>query len=133
MYASRTDAVDALMCKELRKGLGLGDTAKGWSPGRRMEEEMGSPRGSTKRAEAAQPLPRETEALRTGEGKTESALLTWQMDFPVEKSPAHSMLHGQSSSCLFHLCITVHRTCSQRSSHSFLEMEGFKQRCSEDK
>ena len=52
---------------------------------------MGSPRGSTKRAEAAQPLPRETEALRTGEGKTESALLTWQMDFPVEKSPAHSM------------------------------------------
>ena len=91
MYASRTDAVDAFMCKGVRKGSGLADTAKGWSPGRRMEEEMGSPRGSTKRAEATQPLPRETEALRTGEGKTESALLTWQMDFPVEKSPAHSM------------------------------------------
>ena len=67
------------------------DTAKGWSPGRRIEEETGSPRGFTKRAEATQPLPRETEALRTGEGKTESALLTRQMDFPVEKSPAHSM------------------------------------------
>ena len=37
------------------------------------------------------PSPRETEALRTGEGKRESALLTWQMDFRVEKSPAHSM------------------------------------------
>ena len=77
--------------RELGRGLGLGDTNKGWSPGRCIEEEMGSPRGSTKRAEATQPLPRETEALRTGEGKTESALLTWQMDFPVEKSPAHSM------------------------------------------
>ena len=52
---------------------------------------MGSPRGSTKRAEATQPLPRETAALRTGEGRTERVLLTRQMDFPVEKSPAHSM------------------------------------------
>ena len=77
--------------RNLGRGLGLGNTAKGWSPGGRIEEEMGSPRGSTKRAEATQPLPRETEALRTGEGKTESALLTWQMDFPVEKSPAHSV------------------------------------------
>lgn len=56
-----------------------------------MEEETGSPRGSTKRAEATQPLPRETEAPRTGEGRTERVLLTRQMDVPVEKSPAHSM------------------------------------------
>ena len=91
MYASRIGAVDALMCKELRKGSGLGDTAKGWRPGRCVKEEMGSPRGSTKRAEATQPLPRETAALRTGEGRTERVLLTRQMDFPVEKSPAHSM------------------------------------------
>ena len=77
--------------RELGRGLGLGDTAKGWSPGRRMEEETGSPRGSTKRAEATQPLPRETEALRTGERETESAVLTRQMDVPVEKSPAHSV------------------------------------------
>ena len=113
MYTSRIGAVDALMCKELRKGRGLGDTAKGWRPGRCVEEEMGSPRGSTKRAEATQPLPRETEALRTGEGKTERALLTRQMDFPVEKSPAHSVFTWTEQSCLFHLCITVHRTCSQ--------------------
>ena len=77
--------------RELGRGVGLGDTAKGWSPGRRIEEEMGSPRGSTKRAEATQPIPRETEALRTGEGRTERVLLTRQMDVPVEKSPAHSM------------------------------------------
>ena len=77
--------------RELGRGVGLADTAKGWSPGRRMEEEMGSPRGSTKRAEATQPLPRETEALRTGERETESAVLTRQMDVPVEKSPAHSV------------------------------------------
>ena len=76
--------------RDLWRGIGLGDTAKGWSPGRCIEEEMGSPRGSTKRAEATQPLPRETEALRTA-GETERALLTWQMDFPVEKSAAHSM------------------------------------------
>ena len=56
-----------------------------------QREEMGSPRASTKRAEAAQPLPRETEALRTGEGRIERVLLTRQMDFPVEKSPAHSV------------------------------------------
>ena len=77
--------------RELGRGVGLGDTAKGWSPGRRMEEETASPRVSTKRAEATQPLSRETEALRTGEGRTERVLLTRQMDVPVEKSPAHSM------------------------------------------
>ena len=52
---------------------------------------MGSPRASTKRAEAAQPLPRETEALRTGERETEKAFFTWQMDFPIKKSPAYSV------------------------------------------
>ena len=56
--------------RELGRGLGLGDTNTGWSPGRCIEEEMGSPRGSKKRAEVTQPHPRETEALRTGEGKT---------------------------------------------------------------
>ena len=81
----------ASCARELGRGLGLGDTAKGWSPGRRIEEEMGSPRGSTKRAEAAQPLPRETEALRTGERETEKAFFTWQMDFPIKKSPAYSV------------------------------------------
>lgn len=39
----------------------------------------------------AMKLPRETEALRTGERETESAVLTRQMDVPVEKSPAHSV------------------------------------------
>lgn len=58
---------------------------------------------STKRVEATQPPTMETEALRTGQGRREMTSLTWQMAFPVEKSPTHS-ISSYTEKFLLSLC-----------------------------
>ena len=116
------------------RGLGRGwpgGRGQGTEPRKTQRGGNGKPRGSSKRAEDHRPpSPRETEALRTA-GKPERAWLTWQMHFPVEKSPVHSLSTWTEQSCLFRLRITVYRTCSQWSSPSLLEMERIEQRCCE--
>lgn len=56
-----------------------------------QREGTGSPKGLTKGVEATQATPGETEALSSGKGRTVMASLTWQMAFPVKKSPEHSI------------------------------------------
>lgn len=79
-----------LMCNGA--GVGLGDTAKGWSPGRRMEGKREVPGAPQREQRQHSPSPRETEALRTGKvGKKRKHLTHLADGLSCGEVPTHSM------------------------------------------
>ena len=69
MYASRTDAVDALMCKELRKGAWPGEHCQGMEPRRTHRGGNGKSQGLHKESRGnTAPPQRKERNLRESKG-----------------------------------------------------------------
>jgi len=117
MYASRTDAVDALMCKGVRKGAWPGGHCQGMEPrkahGGGNGKSPGAPQREQRQHSPSPEKPRPREQVRE-EQKGSYSLGRWTF---LWRSPQHTACpSAQRRSCLSQVRITYYRTCSQRSS-----------------
>ena len=94
IYASRIDAVDAFMCKELRKGSWPGGHCQGMESRKTHRGKKWEVPGAPQREQRQHsPSPRETEALRTGDGKTERQIIHLADGHSCREVPSTQHVH----------------------------------------